>query len=260
MNLDALWQRNRRFALGFAGATLGFFVLLWLLTSGAASRQASAGRALAKAAQDLRAPMFGDAQEREARRTLETLRERNARYAAMALPTVRPEYRLPAGKAPAQYYIELTGALRQDLVAWALRNNCELDPSLGLPPVSPTQGPQIERVLRGLDVVERVARLAVQNGAARVDNVVIAERGRRAAGAKAALLDLTPVTLEVSFAGASPTPFLRAMLAEAAAGRPLGLAGVEVQEPNARTRERRILLEFAVGAMPQTGPEEAPAP
>lgn len=250
MNLDALWQRNRNFVLLLVGAVLGFFILLWLLTSGAVSRQEAAGRSLAKAAGELRTPMFGEAQEREAQARLETLRARNADFAALALPPVRAEYRLPQGKAPAQYYIELTGALRQDLIAWAMRNNCEVDGSLGLPPVSPTQAQQVERVLRGLDVVERVVRLAVASGARKVEKITIAERGRRATAGRPAQLDLTPVQLEVVFEGLSPTPFLRALLAETAQGRPLGLSGMEVAAPNPRKRERRVLLEFAIGVLP----------
>lgn len=258
MNLDALWQRNRKFILILLGAVLGFFILLWLLTSGPVSRQEAASRSLAKATGDLRAPMFGEASEREAQARLETLRARNAEFAALALPPVRAEYRLPAGKSPAQHYIELTGSLRQDLTAWALRNNCEVDGSLGLPPVSPTQAQQVERVLRGLDVVERVIRLAVASGASKVEGITIAERGRRATAGRPAQLDLTPVQLEVVFESQSPTPFLRALLAETGQGRPLGLAGLEVVAPSPRNRERRILLEFAVGVLPPAAAEGAP--
>ncbi len=253
MNLDAIWQRNRVFILGLLGSLIGFFLLSWLLTSGAAAREASAGRAISKAATDLRSAMYGDAQEREATERLATLRERNAAFAAQALPPVRAQFQLPAGKAAAQHYIEITGELRQDLVAWALRNDCEVDPSLGLPPVSPTQAPQVERVLRGLDVVDRVVHLAVAQGAAAVDKITIADRSRRPTGGRAALLDLTLVQMEVVFEGASPAPFLRAMLEETAAGRPLGISGIEVAAPNPRKRERRLLLEFAVGTLQAVG-------
>ncbi len=257
MNLDALWQRNRKFILGVLGAVLGFFIVLWMLTSGPVGRQETAARSLSKANGDLRTPMFGDQQERAAQQLLDTLRARNAEFAGKALPPVRAEYRLPAGKAPAQYYIELTGGLRQDLVSWALRNNCEVDGSLGLPAVSPTQAQQVERVLRGLDVVERVVRLAVASGASKVEKIAIAERGRRTTSGRTAQLDLTPVQLEVVFEGRSPTPFLRAMLAESAAGRPVGLSGLEVVSPNPRKRERRLLLEFAVGVLPAAPAEGA---
>jgi len=250
VNLDALWQRNRKFVLGTLGGVIAFFVLLWILTTGRVGRQEAATRAIGKAATDLRTAMYTDEQERAAQQRLATLRERNAGHAARALPPLRPAFGIPAGKAPAQHYIELTGALRLDLVGWALRNNCEVDPSLGLPPVSPTQRQQVERVLRGLDVVERVVRIAVTSGARSVEKIAIADRGRRAVGGRAAQLDLTPVQLEIVFVGKSPTPFLRAILAEPEAGRPLGLAGLEVSPPSPRNQERRILLEFAVGGLP----------
>jgi hypothetical protein len=258
VNLDALWQRNRKFILILLGSVLGFFILLWMLTSSSVGRQKAAGLSLAKANGELRSANYGDKQEREAQAQLETLRARNAEFAAKALPPVRAEYQLPKGKAAAQHYIELTGALRQDLVGWALRNNCEVESSLGLPPVSPTQPQQVERVLRGLDVVERVVRLAVASGASKVEKIGISERGRRSTAGRPAQLDLTPVQLEVVFEGLSPTPFLRVLLAEAAQGRPLGLAGVEVSAPNPRRRERRVLLEFAVGVLPVAATEGAP--
>jgi hypothetical protein len=246
MNLDALWQRNRRFVLGFAGGVLGFFLLLWMLTSSAAGRAAAADRALSRSTLDLRDEMYGEAQEREAEERL-----------AAARALWRNEFRIPPGKAPAQHYIERTGELRQDLIAWALRNDCEVDETLGLPPVSPTQQQAVERVLRGLDVAERVVRLAVEYGARSVEKMTIAERSLRAGAARGAVLDLTPVELEVVFEGNSPAPFLRALLAEGEQGRPIGLAGIEVAPPNPRKRERRVLLEFAVGVLPQVGATEA---
>jgi hypothetical protein len=186
---------------------------------------------------------------------LATLRERAAAFAALALPPLREPFRLPAGKAAAQHYIEVTGELRQELVAWALRNDCEVDASLGLPAVSPTQAPQVERVLHGLDVVERVVRLAVEHGARAVERITIAEAQRRSGG-RAALLDLAPVQLEVVFVGRSPEPFLRALLDETTAGRPLGLAGLEVAALIPRRQERRVLLDFAVGSLPPAAAAE----
>lgn len=257
MNLDALWQRNRRFVLGFLGGTIGFFILLWMLTSSATSRQAAADRAISRSTLDLRSEMYGESQERETQDRLAELRALNADLGARALPLWRKEFRVPAGKAPAQHYIELTGSLRQDLIGWALRNDCDVDETLGLPPVSPTQLQGVDRVLRGLDVSERVVRLAVEYGASAVEKMSIAERSRRAGNARGAVLDLTPVEIEVVFEGNSPAPFLRALLEEGQHGRPIGLAGVEVSPPNPRKRERRVLLEFAVGVMPELGSEDS---
>ena len=257
MNLDALWQRNRRFVLGFAGGVISFFLLIWMLTSSATGRQGSAQRAISKANLDLRSEMFGEAQEREAQQRLDELRALNQELGSRALPLWRDEFRLPRGKAPAQHYIELTGLMRQDLIGWALRNDCDVDHTLGLPPVSPTQQQAVERVLRGLDVAERVVRLAVEYGASAVEKMSIGERSRRAGNARGAVLDLTPVEIEVVFEGNSPAPFLRALLAAGEQGRPIGVAAIEVAAPNPRKRERRLLLEFAVGVMPVLASEDS---
>ncbi len=248
MNLDAFWQKNKRVVLGCLGGVVVFFVLLSVLTSGARERQEKARRQISAANRELREARFGPDQVRALESSLRELEASNARLAEWALPPLRDDFRLPPGKAPSQHYIELTGGLRQELVAWALRRNCEVDETLGLPAVSPTQAHQVERTLRGLDVVERVVRLAVAGGARRVERLSIAERVRRGGRKRAQALDLVPVHVEVVFEGASPTPFLRALLAEAEAGRPLGLAGLDVLEPQTRRNERRVVLDFAVGS------------
>lgn len=255
MNLDALWQRNRTYVLGLAGAVIAFFLLHWILTRGANARLDSAQRSINSIATEMRAATYGAAQEREAAARLETLRQRNADFARRSLPPVRAAYRLPPNKAAAQHYIEVTGALRQELVAWALREDCEVDASLGLPPVSPVQAPQVARVLAGLDVVERVVRLAVLNGASSVEKISISDRARGGSN-RSKVLDLTPVQMEITFTGRSPAPFLRALLAASPDG-PFGLSGFEVAAQGANKRERRLLLEFDVGSLPELQNAEA---
>jgi hypothetical protein len=61
--------------------------------------------------------------------------------------------------------------------------------------------------------------------------------------------------MEVTFEGRSPAPFLRALLAESPDG-PLGLSGFEVAAQGVNKRERRLLLEFDVGSLPEPPSEE----
>jgi hypothetical protein len=248
MNFDAFWQTHRRFILGYGGAIIAFFILLAVLTSGARGERDTAERAQRKARRDLQEQRYSRAQVNDLEDRIEEFELRNTALAAHALPPFRVQFQIPPGSPPSQHYIQTTGALRQDLVAWALRNDCDVDESLGLPPVSPTQAQQIERVLRGLDVVDRIVRLAVENGAAKVDKINIAMRNQSGRGRNQPVLDITPVSLEVVFERRSAMPFLRAVLEQEEAGMPTGLMSMEVQELKPRRGERRVILEFGAAA------------
>jgi hypothetical protein len=110
--------------------------------------------------------------------------------------------------------------------------------------------------LHGLDVVDRVVRMAVENGASEVEKIRISQKSRRKGGRNASPLDVTPVTLEIVFQRVSATPFLRQLATEQEGGNPLGLTALEVLPRNVKRMEQRILLEFGVGVMPLITVEE----
>jgi len=250
MNFDAFWQTHRRFILGFAGGVVLFFILLAITGGGAKERFNDESTKVSRTRRELSAnALYTSSQVATLEQQLREVQDRVALLADGALPAFRERFQVPPGVSPAQHYISLSGEMRDELVGWALRRNCEIDDSLGLPPVSPTESQQIERVLRGLDVVERVVRLAVDHGAVEVDKIRIANKRQRR-GRNSSPLDITPVTLEIVFRLTSPAPFLRALLAEQDAGRPTGLQILEMSAPDGRRQERRVLLEFGVGALP----------
>ena len=257
MNFDAYWQTHRRFILGFVGALVAFFILLAITGGGPEERFKRSKGSISSTRRKLNAgSMYGSAQVASLEQRLRDLRERNLELGTLTLPPFRERFRIPPGTPAAQHYIGLTGELRDEIIGWALRRNCEVDESLGLPPVSPSQPQQIARILHGLDLVERVVRLGVDSGAAEVTRIRIAQKSRRRSGRKASPLDITPVTMEIIFRRVSVTPFLRLLLAEQERGNPLGLVAFEVLPRNARRMEQRVVLEFGVGTLPQTTPEE----
>lgn len=259
MNFDAFWQTHRRFILGFVGGIVVFFILLAVTGGGPEEEFKRSKSSIASTKRKMNANnMYGSASVRELEERLASLQERNEDLGRQALPPFRERFQIPQGTPAAQHYIGLTGELRDELVGWALRSNCEVDDSLGLPPVSPSQPQQIERILHGLDVVDRVVHMAVDSGAAEVDKIRIAEKGRRRKGRNASALDITPVTLEVVFHRVSATPFLRRIAAEQASGNPLGLQAMEVLPRNAKRMEQRVLLEFGVGTLPEPTAEDLP--
>jgi hypothetical protein len=257
VNFDAFWQTHRRFILGFAGGAVLFFILLAVTGGGAKKRFKSESTSVSRTKRELQSnALYTSSQVATLENQLRQVQEQVEVLAGGALPPFRERFQVPPGLSPAQHYISLTGEMRDELVGWSLRRNCEVDESLGLPPVSPTEAQQIERVLRGLDVVDRVVRIAVESGAVEVEKIRIAEKRRRRSGRDASSLDITPVTLEVVFRQRSPAPFLRALLAEQDAGRPTGLQVLEMSAPDGRRQERRVLLEFGVGALPEVAEED----
>lgn len=251
MNFDAFWQTHRRFIMGMAGGAVVFFILLAITGGGSKERLSKARTSIGRASRQMASnKMFAASQVSELKERFNMLQDRNQLLADRNLPAFRERFQVPPGMPPAQHYISLTGEMRDELIGWALRRNCEVDDSLGLPPVSPSQPQQIDRVLRGLDVVDRVVHLAVDFGASEVDKIRIAQKRSRRSGRNVSPLDITPVTLEVTFTRTSIAPFMNALLAEQQAGRPLGLMGLEVLPRNEKRLEQKLLLEFGVGALP----------
>lgn len=257
MSLDTLWQLHKRFLVGVAMGLTVFLIGMAIIGSTAGSDLARHSSSIGKHKRSLTSPVYNRSQLNELNTRLNEIDARVDFLAKAALPPLREEYDLTGKASPTQHYIELTGGLRTELIGWALRRNVEIDENLGLPAQSPTQPQKIARVLRGLDVVERVCRLAVQTGAVAVEDIDIASRLPASRGRNSApLLDLTPVTLEVVFADQSPRAFLDAVIDAADGLGPLGLIRWELMPEDARRKQRRVVLEFAAGALPSAAAEE----
>lgn len=247
MNFDAFWQTHRKFVLGVAGGLVLFLIAEALIGSTARSSLNSAERRIRASRSQLAKRAYDANAERVARQRLEELRRRVDAISAETLPPWRADFQPAAGQSPSQFYIERTGRLRQELIPWVHRANVEVDPSLGMPAVSPTEPQKIEKVLRGLDVVDRVVRLAVASGAREVEDIEISVRARRRRGNQQVALELTPVRMTVVMDEGRTMAFLEEVVS---AEPPLGLDRLEVGPLDARRHNRRVALEFSVGAVP----------
>lgn len=257
MSLDTLWQLHRRFIIGVAVGLIVFLIGMAMIGSTVGKDLKRYQGLVGKHKRALSSPAYSQAQVNELRGRLNQMVSQTETLAAAALPPLREQFVPAPGQSPTQHYIELTGQMRGDLIGWALRNNVDVDDSLGLPAQSPTQPQMIARILRGLDVVERVVRLAVQAGADGISDIQIASRipkkRRNQAGTR---LDTTPVTMEVVFADNSPKDFMKALMDSADGLGPLGLVRMELMPTNLRKKQRRVILEFAAGALPVAETEE----
>ena len=256
MNIDVFWQANRKFIVGLGAGIISFFILLAIVAGGANDRFNTASNSVSLAKRKgASGSQYSAAQVGKLEKTLAQLDADVGELIKAALPPYRKRFQVPVGVSPASHYIALTGELRDELIGWALRHNVNVDETLGLPPVSPSQPLAIEQHLRALDIVDRVVRLAIENGASEIDKIRISQQRRVGSSKKASPLLITPMSLEITFSRVSVTPFLRAMMISQQSGNSLGVVSLEVLPPNQKKSEQRIRIGFDIAVLPQVTKE-----
>jgi hypothetical protein len=253
MNLDTLWQQHRRFLTGILIGLILFFIGKAIIKSTVLTDYKRAETKVKAMKIKLRGSSYTAAQVLHLEKHLAELKDRSNALAAVTLAPLRSSFSPAPSQSPGQHYIQWTGQLRDDLIAFALRNNVDVEDSLGIPAQQPAQVNQMERVMRGLDVIDRVVRMAVLAGASQIDDIEIRMRSERRRGRAMAnqALDLVPVSLTVIFKRNPVLPFTRMVLEEVDHLGPLGLSRLEVEEEHPRKNQRRVILEFSVGGMPR---------
>lgn len=154
MDLNDLWQGNRRFILAVGGGFVLFLIAKGVIGSvydvPAAQAQQLRGRLARTPAPDTTAVRVLEAETA-------ALDERIAALEARMRYEPLPRYVLPRDeRSPDLFYNAARSAAEEDLVQLTARSNLRVDPSLGLPDLFPNGREEIQRYLRGLSVVERV--------------------------------------------------------------------------------------------------------
>lgn len=173
MDFDDYWQENKSFVGQVAAGLVVFLIGLAIVnkTVGADVKSARAKRSAEQ--RKLNAPAYSAMDRDLAREDNELL---NAAVVALG-ETVqfrsRPIFRDPDEPTTAGRYLDAVAQVRDELLPMAGRANVQLDTTFGLPEISPTREDELERYLDGLDLVERVMRLAIQEGVAEVRSVRI---------------------------------------------------------------------------------------
>lgn len=252
MNLDALWQTHRRFLIGVAIGLVVFFILRMISGATWKGDLSSAQRKTITARRALSGQHVNVSEVTRARNLLVGLVEQSKSLAAQCLPPLPPEFQPAVGQSPSKHYIQFTGRRRSELISQASLRNMQLDESLGLPAVSPTQPPIIERVMRGLWVVDQMVQLAIGWDATEVDDIRINTRVRSRGKSGMAAVEVTEVALEVVMEQELLNRFLKSVVSH----QPnLGLAAFEVL-PLDKKGLRHVTFKFAAGALPQSNQDE----
>lgn len=259
MNLGEWWQENKRFAVTVASGVIVFVIGAMVIDS--------------TMARDLTATQ---GQLRTTRRKLETETLYSAEQLAVlmreheALSNVtealkqgvafapRPGFVLdPARGAAANQYFQTVSSVREDLLTLAGRANLRLPEDLGLPALSPTKEPEIARYLEGLDLVDRLARMALASGVARVDKLAIQLDPKLKSKDGVGALERTRVVATLSGAPGALVQFLLATQA-AAGGGPLILEKSEMLPARTKTDEAVLEATFQAVRLHETQPAETP--
>ena len=252
MNLDALWQQHRSFIVGVTIGIVVFLIGRAVVGSTAKADLDRAERQIRTFKGKLKGSSYSAQQVAQLEGHLQDLQERGTALSSVTLAPLRAEFSPASGQSSGQHYIQWTGQLRDELIAFSLRNNVDVEDTLGIPDQQPAQVDQMESVMRGLDVVDRVVRMAVVAGAASVEDIDIRLRSSRSRGRATAdqALSLIPVSCVVVFRGNPVLPFAKMLLEESDGKGPLGLSRLEIEEQQPRKKQRRVILEFSVGGMP----------
>ncbi len=187
MKIEEYWQENRTFVLRVAGGLVLFLIALAVVDSWIGSDLRSERLRQNALRARLAQPTHGPAHEALAREDNEALRLALEELETRVAFRPRPGFREPGRSVSAARYLDAVAAVREELLPRARRRNVHVDPTFGLPAQSPTREDELARTLDGLDVVERLVSLAVDEGVERVERLRIrldpSLTGRGGAGA-----------------------------------------------------------------------------
>ena len=244
MDLNDFWQENKRFVMTSAGGALVFFTGVLLINNFFGSELTDQQRRKTKAEAALAGPLY-------AQSDLDLLRGENekllAAHAALVEASVfkpRPAF-APVKGSMATRYFEVTAATREELLALAGRMGIAVaDENLGLPALAPNKDEQIERVLEGLDVVDRTLRLCFQAGLGRIEALDIKLDPRLLSGKPLEGLEKTTVKLKLRGTAASMARLVL-LLQRSAEERVAVLEAANFLAGGARDDDARLELTLA---------------
>jgi hypothetical protein len=253
------WQENKRFAVLVASGAIVFVIGLMLIDRFFAqelkSRQAALSSVQRKLAND---PLFTSEQ-------LATLQKENAEL-SQAVETLRgsvafvarPAFRFDAKKGAAgNQYFQVVSTVREELLTLAGRANLRIPEELGLPALSPTREPDIERYLEGFDLVDRAVRMAIGTGVERVDRIDIKLDPRLSSREGVGAVERTRVEMALS---GEPGPLVQFLVASQSAkdGGPLVIEKCEMQPARTKADEAGLEVTFLVVRLHETASSATP--
>jgi hypothetical protein len=250
MDLNDYWQENKRFLVTVASGAILFVIGSMLVDSLFRSQLAVQESHANSDGNKLRTtPLFSNADLERAQQQNEALQKSITQLSGAVEFKTRTRFQLDAAKGPANnQYFAIVSSVRDELLRAAGRANLRLPEDLGLPALSPTRETEIQKTLEAFDLVERVLRLAIDNGVERVDRIEIKLDPRLSARGGVGMVERTRVTFS---AGGAPQPLVRLLLASQSRGsdpaaQPLVLEHVELIPSRNKPDEATLEVTFCV--------------
>ena len=209
MDFDEYWQENKRF-VGYVAAALIVFMIARSVIDSTVGGEVRSERLALKSAQDkLKTAMYDGQARVKAKIDNRELTEVVDQLSQAVGFVPRPAFELTDSRSASSRYHSTLANTRDELLPLAGRHNMALDADLGQPELSPTRAEDIERYLEGLDLVDRMVRLAVDAGVTSMEGVQVtldnSLRSREGVGA----LERTRVKAKLAGSGRALLEFLR---------------------------------------------------
>jgi hypothetical protein len=162
LELGELFEEHKKFILGVAAATVAFFIVDRLVSDDAEATTRKADGIV----RDLQRDAFpSNADTQSASRLKKELETRLAETAKRLAYAPSEGFDIPASARDADLqYNALFRRVRDEVVDGAAGVDIDVDPTLGLPEVSPSRPDEIARYANALDVVRRVGLVAIETG------------------------------------------------------------------------------------------------
>lgn len=259
MDLEAYWQENKNFVTTVGVGALVFLVAWWIVGGWHDAESTALTRENRDLGNKLKLEMY-DAVARDAARNeahdleqkLETLRD-----AVEFEP--RPRFRIdPRSGSIATQYLRATADTSEQLLSLANRSNVFLDPTLGLPELSPTTEGEIVRYLEALDLVDRVVQLAVGVGVQRIDEVRIYLDSAMDVRAASGEIERTRVRFVLS-GPSQPLVRLLGRTQRLDGGAALVLDTVEMSSSSTELDRAKLELVLAIPRLPASPDDQEPS-
>ncbi len=191
MTFDAIWSEHRRFILVALGCTAAFFIADSILGSVFFSKAKSATQRESRLAQTLRSRKVPTRADLDlATKQRDQLKARFDELRSRLEFRTAPEYVLPPDNRDFDlFYNRVFQKTREELVESAGALDIEIDPSLGLPDVTPATIDEARDALRAIDLVKRVCRAAIDARVRAVREIRAGKAGSPGSRASAAVAD-----------------------------------------------------------------------
>lgn len=248
MDLNDFWQENKRFMTIVAGGLVVFVVAEMVIASAFGDELRAQERSVRSSTTKLGQTMYQPADLSVARQQNEELRAATVALGQAVAFRARPEFVVDPerGSASSQFF-NIVARTRDELLTLAGRNNLRTPDSVGLPALSPTQDDDIARHLEALDVIDRVVRLAVDEGVERIDRIDI--KLDPGLGTRQGVRSIERTRVEFAISGAAE-PIERLLLAtQAQEDQQLLVQSLEMLPSKQKPDEARLELTLAIARL-----------